>query len=254
MYTLYVEHAFRTGEPLVRPVFYDNQHDIATYNQEFDFMLGPALLIAPVYEPNVTTRTVYLPSNSAWYHYQTGKYYSTGEKGEYVNVPAPITDEAAPFFVKAGSMMCFGKVMNNVHASEDDERRVQIFPERFDANTKHVNAKSERKTFVLFEDDGDTLYHETGQAYAEIHVWMETTETEIHVGLDIVNDGFFPYYNTVWVTCPIASETRKLVFEGQDDEDDYSVSAATTKRMVDDDTLNVYIGLKLNIKRSDSNK
>ncbi|KAI8637059.1 glycosyl hydrolases family 31-domain-containing protein [Parasitella parasitica] len=248
IYTLYVQHAFREGEPLVRPVFYENQHDTATYNQEFDFMLGPSLLIAPVYEPNVTMRSVYLPSNSSWYHYQTGKYYSTDEKGEFVQVPAAITDEAAPFFVKAGSMMCFGKVMNNVHASEDDERRVQIFPERFDANTKHVNGKTERKTFILFEDDGDTLYHETGRAFAEIHIWMETSETEIHVGMDIVNDGFFPYYDTVWVTCPIASETRKLVFEGQDDENEYNDSSSI-KRVVDDKTLHVYTGLKLNIRK-----
>ncbi|KAI9244752.1 hypothetical protein EDC94DRAFT_590708 [Helicostylum pulchrum] len=28
--------------------------------------------------------------------------------------------------------------------------------------------------------------------------------------LDIVNDGFFPYYNTFWMTCPIANETQAL--------------------------------------------
>jgi alpha-glucosidase len=227
-------------------VFYDHQHDINTYNQGFDFMLGPSLLIAPVYENKSTTRKVYLPANTAWYHYQTGKYYATdADQGQWVEVPATTEDEAAPFFVKAGSMMCFGKVMDNVHASPDDERRVQIFPERFNASN------SERRTFVLYEDDGDTLYHETGRAYAEIHVWMEATETEIRVGLDIIHDGFFPYYDTVWVTCPIASETRKLVFEGQEEDiesDSKRTCSRNLPRMVDDDTMHVYTGLKIRTK------
>lgn len=216
-------------------------------------MLGPSLLVAPIYNPSETTRKVYLPANTSWYHYQTGKYYSTSQnEGLWIEVPAELTDEASPFFVKAGSMMCFGKVMKNVHASADDERRVQIFPERFDsASTQHNCGRSERKIFVLYEDDGDTLYHETGAAYAEIHVWMEATETEIHVGLDIVNDGFFPYYDTVWVTCPIASETRKLVFEGQDDED---AGIRELPRIVDDDTMLVYTGLKLDFSKKKSQK
>ncbi|KAI8079342.1 glycosyl hydrolases family 31-domain-containing protein [Thamnidium elegans] len=242
LYTLYVSLVFRKGEPLVRPVFYDHQHDINTYKQEFEFMLGPSLLVAPVYEPGKATKKVYLPSNTAWYHYQTGKYFESPQEGSFVEVPSKLTDEASPFFVKAGSMMCFSKVMSNVHASDDDERRVQIFPEQ---------GVSERKTFILYEDDGDTLYHETGGAFAEIHVWMETSDTEILVGLEIVNDGFFPYYDTVWVTCPIASETRKLVFDGQDDDEGLlanRVSMRELPRIVDDDTFHVYTGLKLNFK------
>lgn len=203
MYTLYVQYAYYQGEPLIRPIFYHHQDDTNTYDQSFEFMLGPSILVAPVYEPGQTTRQVYLPSNTAWYHYQTGQYFDTTESTT-VTVGAPLDSEAAPFFVKAGSMMCFGKVMQNTHASTDNERRVQIFPPK--------KRTAERSVFVLYEDDGDTLYHHTGKAYAEIHIWMETTETEIFVGLEIVHDGFFPYYDTIWVTCPIKSETRKLIF------------------------------------------
>lgn len=219
-------------------MFYDHQHDVNTYNQGFEFMLGPSILIAPIYEPSQTTRKVYLPSKTSWYHYQTGRYFES--QGQDVAVPSTLEDEASPFFVKAGSMMCFGKVMSNVHSSPDNERRVQIFPEK---------GASERKTFVLYEDDGDTLYHETGGAFAEIHVWMETSDTEILVGMDIVNDGFFPYYDTVWVTCPIKGETRKLIFDGQDDDEGVLVDSFNMRklpRIVEDDTMHVYTGLKLN--------
>ncbi|KAG1454376.1 hypothetical protein G6F55_007640 [Rhizopus delemar] len=247
LYTLYVHYVYYRSQPLIRPLLYDHQHDVNTYEQQFEFMLGPSLLVAPVYQPGENSRRLYLPSNSAWYHYQTGKYYKTTEDaGQWIEVPAELKDEAAPIFVKEGSLICFGKAMMNVHESPDDDRRVQIFPERFDGMAT-ADREYTRKTLVLYEDDGDTLYHETGNAYAEIHVWMEESETEIHVGLEIVKDGYFPYYNTVWVTCPIASETRKLIFEVPDEESNLVEKQPSRKlpRFVDDKDNCVYFGLKL---------
>lgn len=247
LYTLYVHYVYYRSQPLIRPLLYDHQHDVNTYEQQFEFMLGPSLLVAPVYQPGENSRRLYLPSNSAWYHYQTGKYYKTTEDtGQWIEVPAELKDEAAPIFVKEGSLICFGKAMMNVHESPDDDRRVQIFPERFDGMAT-ADREYTRKTLVLYEDDGDTLYHETGNAYAEIHVWMEESETEIHVGLEIVKDGYFPYYDTVWVTCPIASETRKLIFEVPDEESNLVEKQPSRKlpRFVDDKDNCVYFGLKL---------
>lgn len=190
IYTLYVHHVHYRSEPLIRLVFCDHQHDVDTYEQQFDFMLGSSLLIAP-----------YLPFNTAWYHYQTGKYYGV-DQGQWVNVPAALKDEAAPLLIKAGSLICFGKAMKNIHESADNERRIQIFPEH--SEDLNVTKEFSRKTFVLCEDDGDTMYRELGNAYVEIYVWMEEGETEIHVGLEIVKDRFFPYYDTIWVACLIA--------------------------------------------------
>ncbi|CAO3688772.1 unnamed protein product [Rhizopus stolonifer] len=249
LYTLYVHHVYYGSEPLIRPVFYDHQHDMNTYEQQFDFMLGPSLLIAPIYQPGETARSVYLPSNTAWYHYQTGKYYGADQE-QWVNVPASLKDEAAPLLIKAGSLICFGKAMKNVHESADDDRRVQIFPER--SEDPNVTKEFSRKTLVLYEDDGDTMYHELGNAYAEIHIWMEESETEIHVGLEIVKDGFFPYYDTIWVTCPIASETRRLIFEVPDEELGLieNLPGSQLSRFVDDKDNCVYYGLKLPVRKT----
>ncbi|KAI8980415.1 glycosyl hydrolases family 31-domain-containing protein [Pilobolus umbonatus] len=235
LYTLYVTHAYRNGEPLIRPIFYEFQDDIETYSLQYEFMLGTSLMVAPIYEPSASQRKVYLPSNSAWYHYQTGTYYET-VKGQWIEVPSLLTDEACPFFVRAGSMMCFGKLLKNLSRfQEDNERRVQIFPD------KYVKGKKvERKTFVMYEDDGQTMYHETGNAYAQVHIWMEAGEKEIRVGLDIIHDGYFPYYDTVWVTCPIDSEKRKVVFEGANVYDNEMVFIEGNRH-----DLHTYVGLKL---------
>ncbi|OBZ83236.1 Alpha-glucosidase 2 [Choanephora cucurbitarum] len=235
IYSLYVQHAYRSGEPLIRPVFYEHQYDTSTYQQQSEFMLGPSLLIAPVFKPGQITRTVHLPSCSEWYHYQTGTYYTCQKSDRTIDVSAALDDEIAPLFIKAGSMLYFGKSMKHVGAELDNERRVHIFPER--------EVLGQRRYCVIFEDDGNTLYHETGKAYAEIHVWMEAGETIILVGLEIVHDGYFPDYDTVWITCPVENERRKLVFEDQEE-----LQKLPEKK--DSGTDLIYTGLPLRLNKS----
>ena len=216
---------------MVRPVFYDFQDDPKTHEQQFEFMLGPDLLVVPMIASGTTTRTVYLPNGASWYHYQSGRYC---EGGQTVLVDSTLEDAACPFFVKAGGMLAFGRVMNHVHALPDNERRIQIFPER--------TTTGDRRTFTLIEDDGKTLYHEQGGAFAEVQLWMEATESIIRVGLEILNDGYFPDYDTVWVTCPIQSETRQIVFvDPQYNGQEYQPK--DLERIVDDTTLHCYYGI-----------
>ncbi|KAI9261487.1 glycosyl hydrolases family 31-domain-containing protein [Phascolomyces articulosus] len=256
LYSLHVIHAYRNNEPLIRPLLYDHQDDPETFNQQFEFKLGPNMLIAPVALPDETQRSIYLPLGTAWYHYQSEKYFVGGQT---VTVDSSLKDAAAPLFIKAGSMVCFGKVMNNVHQMPDDERRVQIFPERWnkkeDEDDESGGSKIKRHTFTMIEDDGKTLYHELeGRAYTEVQVWMEAGPDIIKVGLKILNDGYFPDYDTVWVTCPIASETRRLVFI--DPQLNEVMNIQDFPRMVDDHTMHCYYGLPLplNSKKKEKSK
>ncbi|KAF7721110.1 hypothetical protein EC973_005394 [Apophysomyces ossiformis] len=201
LYSLYVTLYHRACEPLIRPVFYDHANDVTTHDQQTEFMLGPNLLIAPIFTQGQSQRAVYLPSGG-WYHYQTGEYY---EGHQVVEVSTSLEDEAAPFFVKAGSILCLGKVMQHTGVHPDDERRIQVFPDR------DMKESPQQRIFHLIEDDGSSLYHETGNAYMQAMIWMEANENEIRVGIDIEKDGYFPDYDTLWVTCPIPSETRKLI-------------------------------------------
>ena len=58
------------------------------------FMLGPALLVAPVLRKGATGRTVRLPAGSAWRYVPTGKTHTGGE----ITVPAPL--DTLPYFEK----------------------------------------------------------------------------------------------------------------------------------------------------------
>jgi alpha-glucosidase len=71
LYTLF-EECHRTGAPILRPLLFEFQDDPVTYTADDEFMLGPALLVAPVTRPGIEHRHVYLPDGT-WCHWWTGE-------------------------------------------------------------------------------------------------------------------------------------------------------------------------------------
>lgn len=53
--------AVSEGWPMVRPLWWLDPTDQVTFNIDDEFMLGDTLLVAPVVEPQATTRDIYLP-------------------------------------------------------------------------------------------------------------------------------------------------------------------------------------------------
>ncbi len=86
----------KRGIPVQRPLFLHNENDERSYSEQFEYMLGENVLVAPVYKEGAVDREVYLPSDG-WIHLWTGKEYS---KGEHV-VEAKLGD--TPVFYKKGS-------------------------------------------------------------------------------------------------------------------------------------------------------
>lgn len=83
------------GTPIMRPMFYDFYEDKTAWETEDQYMFGPDLLVAPVMEEGVSSRTVYLPAGEIWTESYTGKKY---EGGQRVTAEAPI--DIIPVFVR----------------------------------------------------------------------------------------------------------------------------------------------------------
>lgn len=84
------------GTPVQRPLFMHNEEDERSYSEQFEYMLGENVLVAPVYEEGKTDRDVYLPSDG-WIHLWSGKEYAKGDH----TVEAKLGD--TPVFYKKGS-------------------------------------------------------------------------------------------------------------------------------------------------------
>lgn len=136
LYTL-VESASRSGSPVIAPTPFYFPYDERTYLQDYEFMLGPSLLVAPVYEQGATTRAVYLPSGTDWFDFYTGRQYAGGQT---VTVDAPL--ETIPLFIVAGAVLPLGPDIQYTGDTSSTAMSVQLLP------------AASSSSFVLYEDDG----------------------------------------------------------------------------------------------------
>lgn len=90
--------AAETGLPLIRPMPLAFQDEPETWPHTFQFMFGPDLLVAPLYQPG-TRRSVYLPKGD-WIDYWTLEPL-TGP--QLLEVEAPL--ERMPLYVRAGALI-----------------------------------------------------------------------------------------------------------------------------------------------------
>jgi alpha-D-xyloside xylohydrolase len=88
--------AHEKGTPVMRAMFYEFPADPRCWQAETQYMFGPDLLVAPVYELGQRSRDVYLPSGQPWKNARTGERFSGGQT---VTVPAPLDE--IPIFIRA---------------------------------------------------------------------------------------------------------------------------------------------------------
>lgn len=181
-------HDFSYMRPLVA-AFPDDKR---TWNLADELMFGQSILAAPVLKAQYTpekvvktdemsgwdkkdnaseathadvdfsvskTATKYLPANTKWYDFWTGKAYEGGR-----DVTLTTTIDYIPMFVRAGSIIPLGEEMQSTADCRWDHLELRVYP--------GANAN-----FCLYEDEGDNYNYEKGQ-YAEIPMtWNDAKHT-----------------------------------------------------------------------------
>ena len=110
--------ASRTGEPIVRHPSLLWPGEEVWYGVEDEYLLGDALLVAPVVEQGATSREVRFPPGR-WRHVTTGVVYEEG----VARVPAPIGQP--PVFLRQGEILpTFTEVFDTLEPASDPSVRV----------------------------------------------------------------------------------------------------------------------------------
>ncbi len=157
-YSYTYSHEAVTGKPLIRAMFLEDPSDFTHGTAtRYQYMYGPAFLVAPVYqntkadkEGNDIRNGIYLPQGT-WYDFFTGEAY---EGGRILNdFDAPIWK--LPVFVKAGSIIPLVNANNNPSQIDRSNRTFVFYPEG-------------QSLFSLYDDDG------TSEAY--LHGDSATTQ------------------------------------------------------------------------------
>jgi alpha-glucosidase len=95
-----VKEASETGLPVIRHPFIHYPKDPEVLALNYQYMVGPELMVAPVLDPGADAVRVYIPAGR-WVHLWTGERYGAPERGAYETLSAPIGEPAV--FYKEGS-------------------------------------------------------------------------------------------------------------------------------------------------------
>jgi alpha-D-xyloside xylohydrolase len=148
------KRTYDTGAPFMRPLWMDFPNDPNVADIGTQYMFGPAFLVAPVTEQGQTEKDVYLPAGADWYNFWTNEKVAGGR---WVKVVAPI--EQIPLFVRAGSIVPLGKVVQST-ASPQPIEEIRVYP-------------GQDGEFALYDDDGKTYDYEKGQSTTTRLKWND---------------------------------------------------------------------------------
>ena len=180
------------NDSYMRPLFADFASDKRVWNMTDEFMFGRSILACPIVNPQYTeekiirtdamtgwdrkdvrgqkeegridwtatkTATKYLPKGIDWYDFWTGKRYKGGQ-----TVTLETQLNRVPMFVRAGSIVPMGPVMQYVGEKKWDKLELRVYP-------------GADGSFTLYEDEGDSYNYEKG-AYTLIPMtWNNHTRT-----------------------------------------------------------------------------
>ncbi|RYG70019.1 glycoside hydrolase family 31 protein [bacterium] len=156
LYTL-AEETTRTGAPIMRPMLLEYPQDPKTVDMRDQWLMGSRLLVAPVMDQG-GKRDVYLPAGN-WFDFNTG---AAVKGGQTLSIEAPL--DVIPLYVRAGSIIPLGPIMQSTMLGKSDPLEVRIYP--------GANA-----SYSLYEDDGDNYDYQKGASTRIPMSWDNATKT-----------------------------------------------------------------------------
>ncbi|MGB3634311.1 MAG: glycoside hydrolase family 31 protein [Rubrobacteraceae bacterium] len=210
LYTLF-EESHRTGAPIVRPLLFEYPGDTTTYNTDDEFLVGDAMLVAPITRPGIEHRHVYLPEG-CWFHYWTGERF---DGPAHILAHAPLGEP--PIYVKANTAIPMGPEMNYTGEKPTDPLTLLLYPSPGSGES------------ALYEDAGDGFAYLDGE-YARRSISCEASEGHITIHISDRESSFTPERNEVRLEMRGLDAPEAVSLDGQ--ESDWQHDAASRTLIV----------------------
>ncbi|AGA90581.1 family 31 glycosyl hydrolase, alpha-glucosidase [Thioflavicoccus mobilis 8321] len=194
LYTL-AHLAHHRGEPLLRPLLYDFPDAADLHQIEDQLMVGPQLMIAPIYRPGVRRRLVELPP-ATWYDFRTGMRIA---EQDAMIAAAPLG--ALPVFVRGGAILTLGNVRRST-IEPLTELTIEAYPD--------PDAAGE---WTLIEDDGEGLDYRNG-GLAERHFEIASLRSGATLTIAARAGGYRPPPRRLTVRVHLPDEPADLRLDG----------------------------------------
>jgi alpha-D-xyloside xylohydrolase len=148
---------------IMRALVMDFNGDPDVSNIGDQYMFGPSILVAPVYQYQARNREIYFPAGTGWYDFYSGKFTEGGQK---ILVDAPY--ERIPLFVREGSIIPFGPEIQ--YASQKPASEICLYV--------YTGKDAE---FTLYEDEGVNYNYEKG-AFSTIKITYQENQGKLTIG------------------------------------------------------------------------
>lgn len=170
----------KNGSPVIRPLVYNYQNDVDTYECNDQFMCGENIMVAPVVEQGVKRRLVYLPKGDNWIDFYTLEEH---EGGQAIIKDAPL--DICPMYIKAGSMIPKYPEQNFIGEKEIDELKVDVY----------LSKNTTKTVYNHYLDDGESFEYEEG-IYNQYEIVIDNDEI-INIKIDIKNNKYHKKYKSI---------------------------------------------------------
>jgi alpha-glucosidase len=198
LYTLF-EECHRTGAPILRPLLFEYPEDETTYTADDEFLLGDALLVAPVTRPGVEHRHVYLPEGT-WFHYYSGERI---DGPTHVLAHAPLGEPA--LYVKANTAIPMGPDASYTSEKPTDPLTLFVHPAEGTGET------------TLYEDAGNGFGYREGE-YARRRISCRSSDGRITVRISEREGSFVPEREEVRLQLRGVEEAQSVLVDGEERE------------------------------------
>jgi alpha-glucosidase len=177
----------RTGDPIMRPVFYDYPQALTTHcDQSMAFTLGKALLIAPPPKPeSPQVYDICLPSGG-WFDLWTGMPVSKAGAAAYDTIKETPKLDRLPVYVRAGTILPRQPLVQSTSETPSGPLSLDVYP-------------GADCTGTLYADDGHSMAFERG-AYLHQSIRCEVTDGGLRIVFAKAEGSYRSWWREVAVT------------------------------------------------------
>jgi len=165
-YSLAYEHSL-TGMPLMRPLFFSDESNLALIDIKNAYMWGDAFLIKPITQPGLQAVSIDLPAGQ-WFDFWSDEQYSGGQRIELAT-----SLENLPVMVKAGAFVPMVQAVQSTDNYTTKQLDLHYYAEQSVTNT----------TATMYDDDGKDPHAISRQAYETLSFNAEHLEGQLKISL-----------------------------------------------------------------------
>ncbi|OQR91984.1 hypothetical protein ACHHYP_04157 [Achlya hypogyna] len=176
--TLYTQlyHAAVDGTTVARSLYFEFPNDAATVAIETQYLLGNAIMVAPVLEEHATTVNVYFP-NATWFDLWTGAVVASARTTR--TFPAPL--DTVHMFIKGGTITPLQEAATTTAASRKNPFALKVA----------LSSNTAQATGDLYLDSGDSIDPIRAEAFSLVTFRAYQDEsTAIHIVANRVASGY----------------------------------------------------------------